>query len=191
MQIGRRAAVRLRTPLPTACIAALVLVGCGGGTLAPSASISTGVSPVATSAGSASPEGSPGPGTSPSTAITVTPPPTPVPALSGSPAGAVAVEMAGPPPHFAPNDLTFRAGDIVLALKNTSQAAHNLAIGAAPLSLKTDRVANALIMQTANVAIGASATFRLVGLRPGAYVFWCTIGDHAALGMTGTLTVTP
>jgi plastocyanin len=99
------------------------------------------------------------------------------------------VELAGPPPHYAPKELTAPSGNVVLSLRNTSLATHNMAIGPGPLTYKGDRVTNNPIAVTASVVKGATATFRVAGLLPGAYAFWCTIGDHAALGMRGTLTV--
>ncbi len=105
--------------------------------------------------------------------------------------GAVAVEMAGPPPHFLPKNVTIRAGDGMFFLTNTSLAAHNIAIDSARLVLSNERVRNVPLVMSGIVPEGTSASFVVGGLAPGNYYIFCTLSDHAFLGMTGTLTVTP
>jgi plastocyanin len=103
------------------------------------------------------------------------------------PAGAIPVEMTGPPPRFVPSKLTATAGDVVFFLKNTSpardeHAKHDLAIG-------PDRdhpLATSDLLDG-----GKSAVFTVHGLAAGTYVIWCTFPGHAGLGQVGTLTVSP
>jgi plastocyanin len=90
------------------------------------------------------------------------------------------VQLAGPPPHFEPADLTAAAGDVVFYLENTSLGIHDLAIGTA--------VHSALVV-SAPVAMGEAATFTVHGLQAGQYIIYCTVDDHAAEGMVGTLTI--
>jgi plastocyanin len=90
------------------------------------------------------------------------------------------VRLAGPPPHYEPAVLSARAGDSVFFLDNVSQGTHTLAIGSA---------LNHVLVVSGSVASGQAAVFTVHGLRPGHYVIWCSIDDHAAEGMVGTLTV--
>ena len=144
----------------------------------------------------------PATGTAPTvTAPTVTAEPTLAAPTPGFPAttepaatareGAVAVEMAGPPPHFLPGNVTIRAGDGTFFFTNTSLAAHNMAIDSARLVISSERVRNAPLVLSGIVPVGKSATFAVDGLVPGDYYIWCTLSDHAFLGMIGRLTVTP
>jgi plastocyanin len=110
---------------------------------------------------------------------------------SAAPVDAIAVEMAGPPPHYLPKDLVTQSGDIVFFVKNTSLGNHNIAIGRGPLKFTSDRVTNLPVALSGVVLTGHKATFSVDQLPSGAYVFWCTISDHAAEGMNGTLTVSP
>jgi plastocyanin len=99
--------------------------------------------------------------------------------------------MAGPPPHYLPNDLTTRTGNTVFFVTNTSRGTHNIAVGRGPLKFKLGRATNVPLALSGNVLINTTATFSVDRLPPGAYLFWCTISDHAQEGMNGTLTVTP
>lgn len=108
-----------------------------------------------------------------------------------APADAVAVEMAGPPPHYLPKDLVAQSGEIVFFVKNSAMRNHTIAIGRGPLKFAIDRVTNLPVALSGVVLTGHKATFRVDQFPPGDYVFWCAIEDHAAEGMTGTLTVSP
>jgi plastocyanin len=99
---------------------------------------------------------------------------------SAAPVGAIRLELAGPPPHFVPTTLTGTAGDLEFFLKNTSEGIHTLAIG---------RVLYKPLATSAIVPKGQAAVFKVHGLRAGPYIIWCTIDDHAAEGMVGTLTL--
>jgi plastocyanin len=79
-----------------------------------------------------------------------------------------------------PNSVASAAGDLVFFLKNTSEGIHTLAIG---------RALYKPLATSAIVPKGQAAVFKVYGLRAGAYVIWCTIDDHAAEGMVGTLTL--
>jgi plastocyanin len=100
--------------------------------------------------------------------------------------------MSGPPPHYMPANVTATAAGLTFFVSNTSPAGHTIAIGRGPITFNaSESVTNPPLALSALVEQGTSATFTVNGLAPGTYVFWCTIGDHAALGMVGTLTVNP
>lgn len=75
---------------------------------------------------------------------------------------------------FSPADVTVAVGDRI-KLQNAGGIIHNLTV-------------NDTEVATENVDPGRSTEFR-ASLDPGDYTFRCTIGSHADLGMTGTLTV--
>jgi plastocyanin len=103
----------------------------------------------------------------------------------------MSVEMAGPPPRYLPDSLTVRSGHTRFFLTNISHGTHTIAIGRGPLKLELGRATNVPLALSGYVAINTSVTFSVDELPPGAYVLWCTVGDHAELGMSGTLTVNP
>ncbi|MGI8460917.1 MAG: plastocyanin/azurin family copper-binding protein [Solirubrobacterales bacterium] len=75
---------------------------------------------------------------------------------------------------FDPGDPTVAQGDS-LDVVNDGQIPHNLTVEGTDLA-------------TADLDGGANEDLT-VDLDPGSYEFICTIADHAAQGMTGTLTV--
>jgi plastocyanin len=122
----------------------------------------------------------------------------PAPAFSSSteaattaPDGAVVIEIAGPPGHFDPKTVTATAGDVVFYLDNTSPGVHDMAIDRVALTFEGDEVTNVPLAMSNFVRHETSAIFTVDGLPAGTYVFWCTIDNHAAEGMTGSLIVTP
>ena len=172
----------------TTCACAALLGACSAATAPTGSATGTATPPAVATQGAAG-----SPATSQKTAA---PAPTPefeattAPATA-APEGAVTVEMTGPPPHYVPKNVTAQAGRPTFFLTNTSLAFHNLAIDRARLVLVDGRVKNVPLVVSGTVAVGKSAAFVVDGLIPGDYFIWCTLGDHAFLGMTGTLTVTP
>ena len=75
---------------------------------------------------------------------------------------------------FDPSDPTVAAGD-TLDVVNDGEIPHNLTVEGSDLA-------------TSDLEGGASEDLT-VDLDPGEYEFICSIADHAAQGMTGTLTV--
>jgi plastocyanin len=110
---------------------------------------------------------------------------------TAAPEGAVIVELAGPPGHFEPRMLTAKAGDVVFYLANTSPGAHSMAIDRVAITFNGDRVANVPLVVSNVVQRQTSAIFAVDGLSAGTYFFWCTVDNHAAEGMTGSMIVTP
>ena len=154
------------TAILAAILLASVLDGCSPGASSPAATRSGPGAPspaAATAPPAAGPTSSTGP-------ATVAPP------------DSTTVELAGPPGHFEPADLTASAGDVAFFLVNTSPGFHTMSIGPALLES---------VVTSTTIEPGTSAVFAVQGLPAGHYIVWCTISDHAALGMVGTLTVTP
>lgn len=90
----------------------------------------------------------------------------------GGAAGATSVGMTEY--EFDPSDLSVSQGDS-LEVSNDGQLPHNLTVEGEDVA-------------TDDVDPGSSEELT-VDLAPGNYDFLCTIGDHAAQGMTGTITV--
>ncbi len=90
----------------------------------------------------------------------------------GAAAGATAVGMTEY--AFDPSDLSVSEGDSV-EVSNDGELPHNLTVDGEDVA-------------TDDIDPGGSEELT-VDLAPGDYDFVCTIGDHAAQGMEGTLTV--
>lgn len=88
--------------------------------------------------------------------------------------GGGATEVSMTEYSFGPSDPTVSAGD-TLEVVNDGEIPHNLSVTDAELA-------------TSDLDGGGSEELT-VDLEPGTYEFICTIGNHADLGMTGTLTV--
>jgi plastocyanin len=110
---------------------------------------------------------------------------------TAAPIDAIALEMAGPPPHYLPKELVAPSGGLVFFVSNTSLGNHNIAIALGPLTFANYFVTNVPAALSGVVLTGHKATFSTDPIPPGSYVFWCTISDHASEGMHGTLTVNP
>jgi plastocyanin len=97
-------------------------------------------------------------------------------------AGAISVELSAVEFEFTPNEITVAPGQtLTVTLRNEGVTDHNLEfdIGDEEFTLEND------------VAPGEEdqLTFTVPN-EPGEFVFYCPIGDHRQLGMTGTLFVT-
>lgn len=78
---------------------------------------------------------------------------------------------------FVPNQLSVNAGDTVqITFKNTGGMMHDFVIDA--FKVKTD-----------SLEVGKQQVVSFVADKPGTYEFYCSIGNHRAQGMKGTLTV--
>jgi uncharacterized cupredoxin-like copper-binding protein len=100
-----------------------------------------------------------------------------------APPGAIDVQ-AGFGPKFVPKRITAAAGTVVFFLHNlpTEPVQHSFIIGKKlyePIAIGP------------TLSPRESVIFTVFDLEPGQYVFWCAIEDHAADGMTGTLTIKP
>ena len=92
----------------------------------------------------------------------------------GGDTGASASEITMTEYSFDPSDPSVASGDS-LEVVNDGELPHNLTVEGTDLA-------------TSDLEGGASEELT-VDLDPGDYEFICSIGDHAAQGMTGTLTV--
>jgi plastocyanin len=158
--------------------------------------------PTATS----SPTQSPTPTAAPTPTATAAPTPSPSPeptqaAPTPSPTSAdIAVYMSGSLAgsseqlFFNPATITVPIGDVTFVLNNTTFGlSHNMIIGPdAPACTASGCTFGAVIAKSPTVAAGGvPESFTVEGLAAGTYSYWCSILNHAALGMVGTLTVTP
>jgi plastocyanin len=76
-----------------------------------------------------------------------------------------------------PQDETVAAGPVSIDVTNDGQTVHNLEVEG-----------NGVEEITSDLSPGDSETLEL-DLQPGTYTWYCAIGDHAAQGMEGRLTV--
>jgi plastocyanin len=74
---------------------------------------------------------------------------------------------------------TLKAGPYLVKVDNTGNATHDLVV----------EQNGAKIAGTSSIAPGQSASLS-VTLKPGSYVFYCSIGNHRSMGMEVTVTVT-
>jgi plastocyanin len=98
------------------------------------------------------------------------------------PPDAIRVDMTGPPPRFAPTELSVSGASATFYLVN-------MATGVDPHSFAIGGTNYRSIVSTGPIERGHSMVFTVQDLPPGQYIFWCTISDHAALGMRGTIEV--
>lgn len=101
-----------------------------------------------------------------------------------APDDAVVVEV-GPGPNFIPEELSVPPGTVTFFLDGSAieeGITHNMNIG---LELPPE----APLVASDFLTAGESATFTVSGLEPGSYVFWCSVDEHHAIGMVGTLEV--
>jgi plastocyanin len=73
---------------------------------------------------------------------------------------------------------TLKAGPYLVKVDNTGNATHDLVV----------EQNGAKIAGTSSIAPGQSASLS-VTLKPGSYVFYCSIGNHRSMGMETTVTV--
>jgi plastocyanin len=90
-------------------------------------------------------------------------------ALAADPSGALMYDKKA---------LSAKAGKVTVAFTNASQIGHDVTIAKGPTKLAGT-----------NVITNSKASVS-VTLKPGAYVFYCSVPGHRQAGMQGTLTVT-
>ena len=80
---------------------------------------------------------------------------------------------------FAPSTLSVKKGDTVkITFKMASGTSHDFVIDA--FNVRTNRL-----------EAGDSQTVTFVADKTGSFEYYCSVGQHRAMGMKGTLTVTP
>jgi len=90
-------------------------------------------------------------------------------ALAADPSGALKYDKKA---------LSAKAGKVTIAFTNASQVGHDVTIAKGPTKLAGT-----------NVITNSKASVS-VSLKPGAYVFYCSVPGHRQAGMQGSLTVT-
>ena len=102
--------------------------------------------------------------------------------------------MEGTAYKFVPADLTIKTGDVVV-FKGISGAAHNVVFWADSIPPGAEAVLTAAMpdgtqpMGTKMVVDGDSAVVSFAGAPAGVYKMYCV--PHLAMGMKGSITVTP
>lgn len=79
---------------------------------------------------------------------------------------------------FSPSTLTVKKGDKVKITFKNSGGMH-------------DWVLDEFNAKTKQISSGASETIEFVASKAGTFEYYCSVGNHRAMGMKGTLTVTP
>ena len=80
---------------------------------------------------------------------------------------------------YAPNGLTAKPGNVSITYTNPSPVPHSIAIA----------TANGNIIQQVQPFTGGKQTVTASDLKPGKYLFFCTVPGHRQAGMQGDLTV--
>jgi uncharacterized cupredoxin-like copper-binding protein len=81
--------------------------------------------------------------------------------------------------RFSPSDPTVKSGEVTFNLKNDGQTTH---------SLEIEDVNGGDQELEGDVSPGSDGTLK-VNLAPGTYEFYCPVGNHKEMGMTGEITV--
>jgi plastocyanin len=111
------------------------------------------------------------------TQTSVTTASTPTPTATTPTGGRSAVVIAATEFKLTPAAVTAKAGKATFTLRNDGGAMHALEI-----------TGNGVEKSTAPIPGGSKATLT-VDLKPGKYQMYCPVGNHRAMGMVGTLTV--
>lgn len=102
-----------------------------------------------------------------------------------APAGATVIKV-GPGGRFDPTSVTVAAADTLSFFLDTSNVEagviHNVKIG-------PEMPPGLPIVESDRFDREQSVVFTVTGLDPGTYHFWCTVDEHYAYGMHGSLTV--
>jgi plastocyanin len=172
----QRAVMAVSVVLVLATVSMAVIVS--GGEAKPASAAASSQSAPQTATTTAAPE-TPAPATTTSatpTATTGTPPPASSPAakatklaLAADPAGQLA---------FDTKTLTAKAGTVSITMTNGSPVEHNVTIAE-----------GSKVLGASPTFVGGSKTVTL-NLKPGKYVFYCSVPGHRQAGMEGTITVT-
>lgn len=84
--------------------------------------------------------------------------------------------ITGAPFSFTPNSIKVKKGDTVKVTFVSAQGSHDLVVEGYDLSTKV-------------LATGKSEDISFVADKAGTFVFYCSVGNHRAMGMKGTLIV--
>ncbi len=101
-----------------------------------------------------------------------------------APRDAIVIHL-GPGPKLEPERVTARGEELTFFLDATEisdGSAHNFKIG-------PELPPATALAESDFIERGESAVFKVDGLQPRTYRLWCSVDEHYALGMTGTLVV--
>jgi plastocyanin len=90
------------------------------------------------------------------------------------------------PYGYAPSRKTVKSGDLTVQLINVGEDEHNMDMQ----KVGTGNSPESPIIVAVSAASKGASTPTTVDVEPGTYRMWCTLPDHAAMGMETTITVT-
>ncbi len=105
----------------------------------------------------------------------------PTPSVSPSPTSSSKTtiktfNVSGGEYYFSPSTIQVNKGDTVKIVFTNKEGLHDLVI-------------DAFNIRTPRIQAGSSATIQFVASKTGSFEYYCSVGNHRALGMKGTLTV--
>jgi uncharacterized cupredoxin-like copper-binding protein len=104
---------------------------------------------------------------------------TPAATTGGGGGAGGAVDLTATDFKFDPSEPTVKSGEVSFTLKNDGQTEH---------SLEIEDVNGEDVEIEGDVSSGSSGTLT-ANLAPGSYEFYCPVGNHKEMGMTGEITV--
>lgn len=107
---------------------------------------------------------------------TTTPTPSPTANTSEDVQASEIITVEGGNYYYKPNEITVKAGQKVTIEFSAKGMMH-------------DFVIDELGVKTPVIQAGKTATVEFTPMQPGEYTFYCSVGDHRAKGMEGTLIV--
>ncbi len=100
-------------------------------------------------------------------------------ALAAHPAAPARLGVGATEYHFVLSRASVKAGEVVIEVQNQGQDVHDL---------RLRRIGATRTYSFPLTSPGARAE-RTLALRPGRYLFWCSVADHEKLGMRTVLRV--
>jgi uncharacterized cupredoxin-like copper-binding protein len=104
---------------------------------------------------------------------------TPAATTGGGGGAGGAVDLTATDFKFDPSEPTVKSGEVSFTLKNDGQTEH---------SLEIEDVNGEDVEIEGDVSPGSSGTLK-ANLALGSYEFYCPVGNHKEMGMTGEITV--
>ncbi len=99
---------------------------------------------------------------------------------SGAPAAGARLQLAADPTgqlRFTKKTLTAKAGEVTIDFTNASSVGHDVTVAKGATKIRGTPI------------ITKSKATLSVNLKPGSYVFYCSVPGHRQAGMQGTLTI--
>ena len=116
-------------------------------------------------------------GSKPSTSVVTSPTQMTAPVREAKEPTEGEIVVEGDEYKFLPSSISLTAGEKVkITYKNTGNVPHNLVI-------------DELGVETATIVGGKTASVEVTPTKTGTYTFYCSVGNHRALGMEGMMEV--